>query len=418
MKTSLGWLAFLAASLVAAPAMAVSYEGAGPHKTTTVPISGPFNGQMAYPDGAGPFPLLILGHGFSAAPDNQIGWGEHFASWGFVAVAPELCTGALCAPDATKAPAIVNAAIAYATGGTAPAAIAGKVDVSRLGLEGHSAGGQAMAYTAAMLKPGAIVLFDPVPGGMAATDLEPGKTAVGQICSPLLTMFADPSSCNKNEAWRPFALTSTGPRLGMVVTGSTHCDGENHPRALCGPVCGGAADTKRQGRYGHYATAWFLAYLTGDAAAKGELDFAKIKADSGVHDPAGVDDPSCVNPVGAGGAGGAGGASAGTGGMTSAGGSGAGATGGTTSAAGTGGGVSAAGGASVDGAGGATAGTGGTPSGSSGQSAAATPASDSSGGCGCRTAGRAPMTLAPLGLAIAALGARRRRRPALPKIGK
>lgn len=440
-----GSLLSIAALALAVPASAASYEGAGPHKTTTVAVPGALNGQLAFPDGAGPFPLLVLGHGFSAAPDNQIGWGEHFASWGFVAIAPTLCAGAFCAPDATMAPAIVDAAIAYVTGPSAPAAIAGKVDATRLGLEGHSAGGQAMAFVAAKLHPGAVVLFDPVPGGMAAGDVEPGKSAVAQICSPLFTLFADPSSCNKNEAWRPFALSSTGLRLGAVVTGSTHCDGENHARALCGPVCGGAADPKRQARYAHYATAWFLSYLSADADAQGELAFAKLSADPTLHDPAGVDGPACGGGAGGMGAGAGGTGAAGTGtgaagtgaagtgaagagaGGAAAGTGGSGASAGATSGPGAGGaaGKSAAAGAASGATGGATASTGGgaaagasvavgvggsAMSGASGQSAGSASSPASSGGCGCRAARGDGSALGALVVALAAAARRRRRR--------
>ena len=73
-------------------AFAASYDQPGPNKVKTQDFTaGSLKGKIAFPEGlTGPAPLLVLGHGFSAAPDNQIGWGQHFASYGFIAVAPDL----------------------------------------------------------------------------------------------------------------------------------------------------------------------------------------------------------------------------------------------------------------------------------------------------------------------------------------
>jgi dienelactone hydrolase len=455
--------------LTSGVAGAVSYEGKGPfavktEQTPTNPVA-----KIAYPDGPGPFPVVILGHGFSASADNQIGWGEHFASYGFVALAPTLCQGFFCAPDATTGPGVVEAALAYLASDSAPAGVKGTVDVARFGLEGHSAGGQLMAVAAAQLKPSAIVLFDPVPGGQAANDLEPGKTANSQICGPLLTLFAENHqgfmSCNKTGAWKTFGLSSMGPRMGAIVKGSTHCDGENKPRPECGLVCGGGADATRQGRYAHYATAWFLGFLKNDPDALAEVAVAKLQADPLLHDAAGADGPNCAPISGAGGsAGGAGGegggagssgqSAAGEGGMAAAAGGagpvageggvgGEGATGGAPAAggseaaggpgavAGEGGSEGADGGSGGAGggdgvSGGKSAGAGGVVPGASGASGGPGSSevladeSTSSGGCGCRAAGQAGgsgwpsgggWALIGLALSCCAAGGRRPRRP-------
>ena len=452
---------FAAVAVVPSIAAAESYEKAGPAKTKSAAFtSGAVKGQIAYPtDGAGPFPVIVLGHGFSAAPDNQIGWGLHFASYGFVAIAPELCSGLLCAPDPAAAPQIVSTSIAYLDSAQSP--VKGKVDVTRLGLEGHSAGGQALAVVAAQIKPTAVVLFDPVAGmGMSGDSVEPGKTAVAGICSPLMTIFAESqagaNSCNKNGNWKPFGLSSTGPRIGAIVKGSTHCDGENNARALCGFTCGGAADPTRQGRYAHYATAWFLGYLKDDAAALAEATVPKMQADALLHDPAGATGPDCKGNSGGGGAGGSGTGGSGTAGSGTAGSgtagsgtagsgtagsgtagsgtagsgtagsgtAGSGTAGSGTAGSGTAGSGTAGSGTAGSGTGGASS-TGGTSSaggsaagGSSGDAGAPgsddAPAADDtsdSGGCGCRTAGQPVSRLGALaGLALAGVALLRRKR--------
>ena len=78
------------------------------------------------------------------------------------------------------------------------------------------------------------------------------------------------------------------------MIGSTHCDGENADRGvLCGLVCGGAADPKRQARYAHYATAELLAFLDGDATAAAELCESKLAADSTIKDADSEGVPGC-----------------------------------------------------------------------------------------------------------------------------
>ena len=405
-------------------AYAASYDQPGPSKVKTADFNqGGVKGKIAYPDGlSAPAPLLVLGHGFSAAPDNQIGWGQHFASYGFIAVAPELCSGLLCAPDANLAEGIVKNVIAWANGAGSP--VAGMVDTTKLGLEGHSAGGQAMAVAASKLTPTAVVLFDPVAGtGPTGGSVEPGKTAMSLIKSPLLEVFAEnhkgAMSCNQNGNWKPFGLSSLGPRIGGVVKDSTHCDGENNARALCGATCGGAASPVRQARYKHYATAWFLGWINGDEAARCEVTLAKMQADALIHDPGAADIPACDGAGGAGGAGaaGAGGepGTAGTGG-SSAGGStstgGASSTGGATSAGGatSGGGSSAAGtNQGGTGTGGNTASGGGAST--EGGAPGAAPSGDAGDSGGCSLTASSTPSLGAVALsALAALATRRRRR--------
>src|SRR5690606_15204668 len=155
-------LAACVATLTSAPASAADYSQPGPLQVKTDAFNaGKASGKIAYPTtGAGPFPTLVLGHGaLFANADQQIGWGQHFASYGFVAVAVQL--GSF--PDGNGGAPIINAALTYLDG--AGGALAGLADTSNLGLEGFSAGGQAFAVAAATLKPQALVLFDPVAGG-------------------------------------------------------------------------------------------------------------------------------------------------------------------------------------------------------------------------------------------------------------
>lgn len=249
------WVLALAVLLLLLPATATaadrSFATAGTYDVTVEKVAQSTT-QIARPKGAGSHPLVIASHGFSANGDNQLGWAKHFASWGFVVAVPSFAS--TFSPD-HQANAKVIAALVADLGGAGV----------KVGLEGHSAGGLSTALAAVDVKPDAVVLFDPVDN----SDL--GKAASPKVVAPTLGIFAGPSSCNMQAAWRSFVTTTNAPVLAFDVKGSTHCDGENAPRSLCALGCGGGADSGRQDAYAHYATAFLLANLTGDTKAKAAL---------------------------------------------------------------------------------------------------------------------------------------------------
>lgn len=356
------------------PAGAVDYSAAGPETVATSDLpanaGGATSGKLVVPNGAGPYPLIVASHGWSASPDNQVGWAQHFASYGFVVVVPGFPNP--LSPDANVDAGIIKALAALYANPATMSPARGKVDATRVGLEGHSAGGLATTVAAADMKPQAVVLFDPVDSN------DTGKTAYGKVCSPVLAAFADPGSCNNMSGWSAFKTTSAGPQVLYNVVGSTHCDGENNARALCGPFCGGAADATRQTKYGGNATAFFLWRLKGDAAAQATLTQAALSADAKLASVSVHDAPNCaaIAEPDAGGGGGRG-ADAGSGG-------------------------------GADASTAADASSGGAPGGGNG--AASDGPTGSSSGCACGVA-EAPPSRGFLALALAALAlvARRRR---------
>lgn len=214
--------------------------------------------KIARPTTAGSYPLVVASHGFSASGDNQLGWARHFASWGFVVAVPSFAS--TFSPNHQANAKVIADLVKDLGAGT------------KVGLEGHSAGGLSTALAAVDVKPNAIVFFDPVDNG----DL--GKTATPKIEAPVLGIFAAPTSCNAQAGWKAFVNGSKGGVLAFDVTGSTHCDGEKPARDLCSFACGGGADEVRQAAYAHYATAFLLANLTANASAQAALDAAETDA--------------------------------------------------------------------------------------------------------------------------------------------
>ncbi len=225
--------------------------------------------SVVVPISGGPSPLIVASHGWSAGGNNQLGWAKHFASYGFVVAVPTFPNP--LSPDTATNAGIIEALVSKLTG-----AMASTYGVSpgAFGLEGHSAGGLATIVAAAKLAPAATVLFDPVDKNGQ------GKVAYASLCQPVLAIFAQAGSCNLNAEWSGFKATTKSDVVSFTVQGSTHCDGENAKRTLCGPFCGGGADPDRQAVYAHYTTAFFLAKLKGDAAAAAAIADAVVAGDS------------------------------------------------------------------------------------------------------------------------------------------
>jgi hypothetical protein len=291
--------------------------------------------------------------------------------------------------DQTDATIIETLATLYADPTHASPA-QGKVDGAHVGFEGHSAGGLATTLASASAHPQATALFDPVDSN------GDGKSALAQVCDPVLGVFADPSSCNNQEGWWPYANTTAGPATLFHVVGSTHCDGENQPRALCGSFCGGAAVATRQTVYARYATAFFLANLAGDASAAAALQMGALSADTAIASVIVKGGPPCgatpgdAGPSGSGSGSGSGGSSGSSGGASADGGEQA------TDAASLSG--------QDGGAGSSGSGSGGPSTGGNGDTQP--PGSSSSrggGGCACDVTRDAAGSLAPWALATGLL---------------
>jgi dienelactone hydrolase len=253
---------------------ATDFGAKGPEATTTsnLPAGAATGGKLVVPNGAGPYPILVASHGFSASSANQLGWAEHFASYGFVVAVPDFPGG--LSPDHVKnGDTIVTLVNDVAT--AVP-----KADKTRIGFEGHSAGGLATTLAAAKVKPGAVVLFDPVDNGGR------GKTAFATLCSPTLVLFANAGTCNNSAGWKAFGAATTGPLTLASVVGGSHCDGENASRGVaCSLFCQqSGADPARQTVHAKYATAHFMAVLKNDADAKALLADTALAGDTALSD--------------------------------------------------------------------------------------------------------------------------------------
>ena len=98
-------------------------------------------------DSMGPYPLVVFSHGFSLNPEWYVPLLEHYASHGFIVLAPEHVEHdwAESAAASIDRPAVIKQALDYAEAATTPdGELAGQIDMDNVAVVGHSLGG----YTA------------------------------------------------------------------------------------------------------------------------------------------------------------------------------------------------------------------------------------------------------------------------------
>jgi len=194
---------------------------------------------------AGPFPLVVLSHGFQLNGEGYNVLGDRLASHGFVVVSPSYGDSLFNALSHTALAQIVVATIDWAAAENARSgsALFGHLDLDNIGVTGHSRGGKQSIY-AAILDPRIKAVFgiDPVDSGPPFGGNDP-------VAYPSLTPE------RMGELTVPFAAVGAG-RGGETTFGGL------------GPACAPAADNYQA--YFDAAGAPAFEYLVGDA---GHLDF-------------------------------------------------------------------------------------------------------------------------------------------------
>ena len=93
-----GWIltvAVISVGLCSCTAWGQSAQAAGPYKVLTLenvlhdpPRNKNIPVKIYYPDGVGPFPVIIFSHGVLASKESYSGFGEFWASYGYVSIHP------------------------------------------------------------------------------------------------------------------------------------------------------------------------------------------------------------------------------------------------------------------------------------------------------------------------------------------
>jgi dienelactone hydrolase len=116
----------------------------------------PINGRVWYPDGAGPFPLVLVVHGNHNMKDySDPGYdylGEHLASRGFIlaSVDENFLNGAMRNENDGRAWMLLKHLQAWrGFNDSASSPLRGKIDMHNIAIMGHSRGGEAVGHAAA-----------------------------------------------------------------------------------------------------------------------------------------------------------------------------------------------------------------------------------------------------------------------------
>jgi hypothetical protein len=188
--------------------------------------------DIFWPGTAVPAPLVIVAHGFFRRRHNMSAWGQHLAKEGFVAAVPDLPARS----DHVRNGRFISDLRAYLC--TVESWMQ-RIDPSRVGLMGFSAGGLASLLSAADNPGPAIwVGLDPVDWHGIGT-----KSAPLVYCRAVV-LTAEPSTCNSHGNSRN--IIATLPHCEHFgVAGAVHVDAEWPTDWMAEAVCGRSTDEKR-----------------------------------------------------------------------------------------------------------------------------------------------------------------------------
>jgi chlorophyllase len=262
--------------------------------TTTVAATGhmvPIH--CAYPTGgpsAGPYPVILVAHGFQLPPAQYNGYVKRLASFGYVALTADFPASFFGINNVENARDLLGG-LDWAT---TRAELAGKADVTRAGATGHSLGGK-VAFLAATMdaRIKAAITLDPVDGAMNCTpqdcpdvsDLMPTLTIPtgmlgetldasgglgGMSCAPLVNNYTT------------FYAGAKTPSLAVTVAGANHMSFLDSV-ATCGLTCAfcnaaTAPNAQVNGLARAYVVAFYERHLRGDLAYDTYLTGAQAQA--------------------------------------------------------------------------------------------------------------------------------------------
>lgn len=259
--------------------------------TATVASTGDMVAVHAvYPTSAGPFPVIVIGHGFQLAPSLYYSYAKRLATFGYIAMTVDFPTG-FFGNDNPKEAKDMLGGVAWAK---ADATLGPKVDENVVGMTGHSLGGKIALLAATMdshVK--AAFVLDPVDGGGPSGCTAPACVTVAnlmtglQIPTGFLGETTDASGgfqpCAPGESnFTTFYAKTNTPSLEVTALGANHMSFVDD-LAACGVKCtfcnaatATNADVTQMARA--FMTAFFERHLRGKTAFDAYLTGAQAQS--------------------------------------------------------------------------------------------------------------------------------------------
>ena len=247
---------------------------------------------------AGPFPLVVLSHGFQLNGEGYNVLGDRLASHGFVVVSPSYGDNLFNALSHTALAQIVVATIDWASAQntTAGSALFGHLDLDRIGVTGHSRGGKQSIY-AAILDPRIKAVFgiDPVDSGPPVGGNDPvafpsiAPERMGELTVPFAAIGAGhgaettlfglgPACAPAADNYAAYFDAAGAPAFEYLVTDAGHLDFVDSCGFLC-TTCGQGSDASVGRNFAaQTAVAFFKVFLAEDERYRPWVDGAPITA--------------------------------------------------------------------------------------------------------------------------------------------
>lgn len=233
----------------------------------------------AYPTAgpeAGPYPVIVIGHGFQIPAAQYASYVRRLATHGFVALTADFPTSFFGVSNVDNA-ADLLASLDWAA--SAPA-LAGRADTERAGMTGHSLGGK-LALLAASIDPRiqATITLDPVDGSMGCapedcpdvSDLMPLSIPTGFVGETTDAQGSFQACAPAADNYATFYAGTLAPSLEVTVLGANHMSFLDDV-AGCGFTCSFCNDaTVEDAVVGALSRAYVVAFYR--RWLKGEADY-------------------------------------------------------------------------------------------------------------------------------------------------
>jgi dienelactone hydrolase len=192
---------------------------------------------------AGPYPVVLFGHGFQIAPSVYEGTMRHLASFGYVVVAVDFTAS----PFDVDHPASTQELLYGLDFAAANPTLAPISDADHAGASGHSLGGKLALYAGVLdERIAATFTFDPIDGGMSCSPAKcPDVSAllplgiptgfVGETTDATSSGFQSCAPAAQN--FQTFFANASTPAIAVEALGANHVSFVDDP-ATCGYACG------------------------------------------------------------------------------------------------------------------------------------------------------------------------------------
>ncbi len=236
--------------------------------------------HCAYPTAgptAGPYPVILFGHGFNLPPSQYFSYVKRLASFGYVALTVDYPANLGSGANNVKQAKDLIAGLDWAA---QKPELNGKADVNKAGASGHSLGGK-VSLLAATLEPRikASIVLDPVDGSMFCnptdcpdvSSLMPTLTIPTGILGELTDAQGGFQPCAPAaDNFTTFYAGANPPSFQVTINGANHMSFLDDV-AGCGLTCAfcNAATAPQDQVLGlarSYVVAFYERHLRGDAA--------------------------------------------------------------------------------------------------------------------------------------------------------